>query len=158
MYQRVQAEQGIQISERQLNGMFEDFFRSPGAVARTRYDQTIGALKSSFSSEELYIGFYESLFSEASIRNLSNFLSLDLTHADKEEKVNASQAMTLSEKLYESCREFHADVYSFCAREYPEAERLWMRRNSGVSANTEIRSIPSGTISAGSITASISNG
>ncbi len=129
MHQRVQSGQGNHIGDRKLNEMFEDFFRSPGAVARTRYDATISALREAFPFEALYIGFYESLFSEASIRNLSTFLNLDLAHADKEEKVNASKVVTLDEELYESCREFYADVYSFCAREYPETERLWMRRD-----------------------------
>jgi hypothetical protein len=128
MHQRVRSEEGIYISGRQLNEMFEDFFRTPGAVARTRYDATISALREAFPFEDLYVGFYESLFSEASIRNISTFLNLDLSHADKEEKVNASKVVALDEELYESCREFYADVYSFCAREYPETERLWLRR------------------------------
>jgi hypothetical protein len=76
MHRRVQAGNGIQISDRQLNQMFEDFFRSPGAVARTRYDETIAALKDTFSSKQWYVGFYETLFSSASIRNLSIFLGL----------------------------------------------------------------------------------
>lgn len=131
MHRRLQLEQGIQIGDRQLNEMFEDFFRSPGAVARTRYDATISALKEVFFLEDLYIGFYESLFSEASICDLSTFLNLDLSYADKEEKVNASKVVTLDEELYEACREFYADVYSFCAREYPESEKLWLRRCLG---------------------------
>jgi hypothetical protein len=81
---------------------------------------------------------------------------VDLAYADKNERVNASEAVMLREKLYESCRDFHSEVYSFCAREYPETERLWVRRNGGVRVGAQVRTIPSGVISTGLITASIS--
>jgi len=131
MHQRVRSAQGVHIDDQQLGEVFDKFFRSPQYVARTRYDETIDALRKTFSSRDLYVGFYESLFSQWSIGRLSEFLGLDLTYADAGEKVNDSKQVELSPRGYEACRKFYADVYDFCAREYPETKELWRDKNSG---------------------------
>jgi hypothetical protein len=126
---RLRAE-GKEMCDQQLNDTFSSFYTSPRTVARARYDKTIVALREAFSPEEVYVGFYETLFSESALRELSQFLSLELSSADTQERVNSSKPVALRKEIYESCRTFHSEVYSFCAVEYPVTSEIWPDRAS----------------------------
>ncbi len=125
MHQRQMQSKGMTINDESLPQIFENYYKSPPVEARTRYDQTVTALRSSFAETDLYLGFYETLFSEKSMADLSEFLGLDISQADFSEKIHASKVIPLSPELRASCRDFYADVYSYCDRQFPLTRQLW---------------------------------
>ena len=125
MHQRQMQRKGTPINDESLPQMFEDYYKSPPMEARTHYDQTVTARRSSFAETDLYLGFYETLFSEKSMADLSDLLGLDISQADFNEKIHASKVIPLSPELRASCRDFYADVYSYCGRQFPLTGQLW---------------------------------
>ena len=125
MKQRNISARGIKISNNELVSQFRSFYRQKKMVDRTRYDKTIAALRGTFHEGDIYYGFYENLFSEKSVRQLSDFLGLDLTDADVNERVNVSRPIPLSDAVYESCRKYFLDVYEYCYEEFPITKELW---------------------------------
>lgn len=127
MHQRQMQHKGTPIKDEALHQMFEDYYKSPPMEARTRYDQTVTALRSSFAENDLYLGLYETLFSEKSMADLSSFLGLDISQADLGEKINASKVIPITAELRASCQNYYSDVYSYCNREFPLTRQLWAR-------------------------------
>lgn len=125
MSQRNNSTKGQTISDNDLLNMFENYYKSPEVELRTRYNLTTQALRESFDEKDLYVGFYEELFSKQSLKNLSSFIGLDLGYADTNEKINASKPATLPKQLRKSCRNYFSDVYSYCNREHPSTKTLW---------------------------------
>jgi len=125
MLQRDQLQDGVEISDETLNSWFVNTYTSPEMIARTKYNKTVTELYKSFDADQIYIGFFESLFTNSSVKKLSNFLNLDLSYVNLHVKINASKKICLDPLLRTSCREFYKDVYEFCAHKYPETKILW---------------------------------
>jgi hypothetical protein len=105
---------------------FEKFFMRKQAVDRSRYDLTVTALYQSFDPENVFFGFYEDMFNDCFITRLSRFLDIDLSNADFDEQVNTHDTIQLPARYYDQCRTYYADVYAFCAQEFPETTALWV--------------------------------
>lgn len=95
---------------------------------RGRYDLTIKALEQVFNAGDIYYGFYETIFDNAEVRKITNFLGIDFMSADFDRKVNASPHLTkLNPKTTIDAREHFEEVYSFCKAKFGEEfiERIW---------------------------------
>ena len=125
MLQRDKLKDGVEISDETLNSWFVNTYTSPEMIARTKYNKTVTELYESFNADQIYIGFFESLFTNSSVKKLSNFLNLDLSYVNLHDKINASKEIYLDSLLRTSCREFYKEVYEFCADKYPETKILW---------------------------------
>lgn len=137
MMQRNRSERGVAVTDDDLLARFEAFYARPGMVERTRYDRTVTALRAAFETESLHFGFFETLFTDASMRDLSDFLGLDLSWADADEKINASRPLALPRHLQDRCREYFSEVYEFCHDQFPETRDLWAaghRKDAGGAA------------------------
>ncbi|WP_112321223.1 sulfotransferase [Oceanibium sediminis] len=107
---------GIRAQDIALRAMHE-----PSNIARGRYDRTIKALEAAFPPEELFIGFYETLFTEDTVEALCAFLGLSVIPADFGEVRNASprdgdftpeeeaQLMQMLRPVYRYCRRRFGD-------------------------------------------------
>ncbi|MBL8789834.1 MAG: hypothetical protein JNM45_05000 [Rhizobiales bacterium] len=93
---------------------------------RTRYDRTVASLREAFSSDELYLGLYEEMFSEEKIRELSRFCAVPFKPRFAEKKVNTTpKDVELNEAVMAAIARHYEDVYRFVAAEFPAATRLW---------------------------------
>jgi hypothetical protein len=105
----------------------EKFLRAlsePSILERTRYELTVSNLRVAFPGERLFFGFYETLFCDASIRSLCEFLGLPFKPGDYKQHVNASavqQRGSLPAELIEAGRSALAETYAFCRREFGAA-------------------------------------
>lgn len=116
---------GEQISDQQLLSRFKTFYESAESLSRTRYDLTVERLKATFDRHEIYFGFYENMFEEASISSLIEFLGMGLPGLDITQKVNVSEPLALPEGLAAECRSFYSGVYEYCRSEFPVLQTLW---------------------------------
>jgi hypothetical protein len=97
--------------------------RDPMTVERTRYDVTISNLRAVFPPECLFFGFYETLFCDASIRALCEFLRLPFKPGEYAQFFNAStgQPASLTPTQINAGRSVFAGTYAFCRREFGSA-------------------------------------
>lgn len=90
----------------------ERFLGRVGAVKRGQYPETIENLHAVFGRERVYLGLYETLFTDAAARAMSDFLGLDLGPPPVTEKKNVSKTdNALTEDEYRHFRQKLGPVY-----------------------------------------------
>tara|TARA_E500000178_G_scaffold352652_1_gene416582 strand:+ start:1015 stop:1815 length:801 start_codon:yes stop_codon:yes gene_type:complete len=123
-YNRQRINRG-NISASQLVKQFEEFYSSQEVIDRVSYDKTVSAINSVFRKDDIFISFYETLFTERTMSQLSDFLGVDIREFDLREKINATKSLDLPKGDYNQCRKFFSNVYTFCEHEFPETKILW---------------------------------
>jgi hypothetical protein len=107
--------------------VLRELYRTPAFVMRSRYDQTVARLERVFSPEDVAFFFYETLFQEASVRELCSFLKLSYIPVDFGRRVNeAPNDASISEGLRREVYEFYKPVYDYISERFGASYRgLW---------------------------------
>ena len=119
---RMYPDQSIEDEEEMLEKMYD----SRACEIRTKYETTIRNLESVFRTDDIYYGFYESLFEESSIHELKSFLNIVDFSPDITEYVNVSEKeikelkFSLAEKIFSHYR----GTYEFCDEKFGVRD-LW---------------------------------
>jgi hypothetical protein len=95
---------------------------------RTRYDQTINNLEQVFTSDELYLGFYEELFSDKAIAEICSFLELPFRPGKYQQVVHGSLVKSeLPETIKSEVRSYYSQVYDFVLNRFGQdrVKKLW---------------------------------
>jgi len=95
---------------------------------RTRYDQTITNLEQVFTPDELYLGFYEELFSDKAIAEICSFLDLPFRPGKYEQVVHGSLIKSeLPEAIKSEVRSYYSQVYDFVLNRFGQdrVKKLW---------------------------------
>ncbi len=96
---------------------FDWAITAPRHAERTRYDRTIVNLLAAFSRDEVFFGFYETLFADSTMRNLCRFLGLEYLPADFATPRNKAKAhFALEADQIAVAREVFDPVYVFCRK------------------------------------------
>jgi len=59
-------------------------------LERSSYDKTLGAMSDAFGLEKCFVGLYETLFTEAEVKRLCDFLGISYVQPDFEKRVNTT--------------------------------------------------------------------
>jgi Sulfotransferase family len=97
-------------------------------AARTRYDETLTRLDAVFPAEDVFVGFYETLFDRTTLQELCAFLGIDFHEPDFGRRVNVSpKGDALPEDLVATVAQHFAPVYDAVAKRLPEVDlpALW---------------------------------
>lgn len=90
----------------------------------TRYDLTIKNLEKAFDKDQIYYGFYEDLFTDESINNLSKFLNVETEIFDKNDHVNESPKLEkISMSTIKSVCDRYHEVYKFVDQRFDVREK-----------------------------------
>lgn len=101
-------------------------YQSSRFKLRTNYNETIEAIESVFHEEQVYFGFFETMFTEREIIRLSNFLSISPNLSFASREVNATPKTThVDEKLKKEIILYYKHVYEFCKHRFPIVESIW---------------------------------
>ncbi|BES66418.1 hypothetical protein SANA_28570 [Gottschalkiaceae bacterium SANA] len=104
-------------------------FATRGCEFRTQYEITIKKLENVFDSKDIFYGFYETLFTDESIKRLTDFLGVDFSKGNYMEKVNEGQAPQKFDTLaYEKIISNHyRDTYLFLYDRFGESfiKNIW---------------------------------
>ena len=95
---------------------------------RTRYDQTINNLEQVFTRDELYLGFYEELFSDKAIAEICSFMELPFRPGKYEQVVHGSLVKSeLPEPVKSEVRSYYSEVYDFVLKRFGQdrVKKLW---------------------------------
>ncbi|WP_421853245.1 sulfotransferase [Oricola sp.] len=93
---------------------------------RTRYQRTVQRLDDVFDKDDIFYGFYESLFQAPSLERLGQFLGIPVAIEKTAEVVNQSpKTRGLDPELRREIAGFYRDTYEFCFDRFPETRELW---------------------------------
>ncbi len=83
---------------------------------RTRHELTLENLEKVFDSENIYYGFYETLFEKNTLEKLQEFLELSDFRPDITEQLNVSHKgeLALNEALVRDVVHFYQETYRYC--------------------------------------------
>ncbi len=121
MLKRNQSRLGLWDPCSSLLNMTALSYKLPEVELRTRYDRTITELEAVFKRENIFYGFYETLFSASEFSRLTSFLKLGSMVPAFDKLVNASpDPDALPMDLGKEIAMYYADVYSFLFEKFGE--------------------------------------
>lgn len=100
----------------------------PGHLMRTGYGETLAAVESAFGKNRVFVGFYEALFSDATILSVCNFLGIDFVKPNygKKENVSKGEIEEIPQYLVRVARSKYDPVYKAIRARYPaQVEEYW---------------------------------
>lgn len=96
-------------------------YTSENFVLRASYDRTIQSILTAFPREDVFFGFYETLFNVESIQSICAFLGLDYVAPDFGIQKNVSpKQVDISEDLKAEVARFYAPSYHAAAQVFSE--------------------------------------
>lgn len=101
---------------------------TPIVSLKSDYATTIEALSNSFDPDQIFIGFYEQLFSEPEYKRLCDYLHINYQAPLWDTRINASKGTTnLPESVMAKLGAYHAETYQSIVKQFPsiEANQLW---------------------------------
>jgi hypothetical protein len=97
------------------NQEFQRSLYDPFHYERGLYDLTIGSVLKVFDEQDVFFGFYETLFTGKEVRRLCDFLGIGYTEPDFSRQFNVGvPPRPLTEQDVQKAREAYAPVYEFC--------------------------------------------
>ena len=103
----------------------QNFYKSKSCINRTQYEIISRKLESVFNPEEIYYGFYETLFTKAEINRLTNFLECPAISPEFGEVVHASPKSNVEleglNEVLQEIREFYAPTYTWARKRFANA-------------------------------------
>ena len=104
-------------------------YAHPTYATRSRYEQTLSTMDEVFDPSEMYLGFYESLFTAESTRALCDLVGIDHHQPDTAHRSNATRrdADHLSEATERVVARHYGAAYEAAAQRFPEVDlaTLW---------------------------------
>jgi hypothetical protein len=105
-------------------------YHHPMYADRTRYDVTMDALDQAFPPEHVFYGFYERLFTRATLAPLCEFLDIDFHEPDLDRHVNVSpkpDGFGLPTETVRTIARHFGPVYHAVQRRFPDLDLadLW---------------------------------
>jgi hypothetical protein len=101
----------------------------PAFAPRTEYHHTIEALDQAFAPDEIFYGFYESLFTDGEVRRLCGLAGIDFVTPGFDQRVHSTPKGVpgLSDDTTRAVAERYRDVYVAVAARFPEVSLpdLW---------------------------------
>lgn len=89
------------------------------SAMRTRYDRTIIEVESVFKKEDVYYGFYETMFTSHSYQELSSKLGINLVMPDFDKKLNTSpKNEQMSYELSQEIAAHYSETYKFLENKF----------------------------------------
>jgi hypothetical protein len=112
-----------------VHNLFDALLNEPRYHERTRYDWTLQNLLSVFPREIVFFTFYEKLFSQSELRELTDFLGVGYAPPDFAQRRNVSpQTEPLTNAQLDRARHTFAPVYRYCSEMFgdqlPDAWRV----------------------------------
>jgi len=117
----------LRMKERRINGyiasneFYSELNGHTEAVKMTLYQNTYNNLVKVFDKDDLFFGFYETMFSDEFIRSLCEFLNIEFLPGNYQRIVNAGNvSRELSPEMIEAAKERFQSVYQFARNVFPD--------------------------------------
>lgn len=97
---------------------FDSAVKNDLMMERGRYDLIVSALDKVFAPEDVWLGFYETLFEEEKIRSLCDFAEVDYVEADFDRRPNVAPEADMPAEHQATARAALDPVYAFCRERF----------------------------------------
>ena len=107
-------------------------YKKRGCLYRTQYEKTIINLEKAFEDDQIFLGFYEMLFSESEMLRLGKFLNIDISNAPFNKIVNKHRSdHQISLNLKKEIANYYKLTYEFIISRYGTEliNSLWKNSN-----------------------------
>jgi hypothetical protein len=110
-----------------FNQDLKDFYSSPEAEARMRYDDTILAIHAVFKSEDSHLCLFEEMLTPKGVESLSEFAGIEYDATAYHHKLNARESLKidLSEEIEKEISHHYRKVYDEVYKKFPQILTLW---------------------------------
>lgn len=118
--------EGISSGNNDFDSALAEYYTSAQCKLRTSYDATIKRALAVFGAENVYVGVFESMFTQPEIERLSQFLAVPVNSDFAQVNVNKSKSKSPHQTPIETdIRTAYANVYEYCFEFVPETKLLW---------------------------------
>lgn len=117
--------EGIKNGETDFAKALGQYYTTEHCVLRTRYQSIISEAKKVFPENQLYVGFFENMFTPDEIKRLSSFLGVEPNTEYAQVKVNKTRNTVEETEIDGEVKAFYAATYEYCSDNYPETRELW---------------------------------
>ncbi|MEO1042978.1 MAG: sulfotransferase domain-containing protein [Pseudomonadota bacterium] len=96
---------------------------------RSSYRETVNRIRSQFDEEDIFFGFYETLFEPAEQQRLSDVLGLDAARFDADTKENSTEkAFRYPRALLDELKGHYEDEYQMAVEDFGLDPSVWDRQ------------------------------
>lgn len=123
---RMEMEKGRHAQSDENDAPLTEFFATPEAEARSRYDLTLDAIEAVFAPEDCFVTTFETLFTANGIADLSRFAGVSVDPQAGMRSVNSrAKGAGVSEDLEAQIARHYAPVYRAVAHRLPQIAEAW---------------------------------
>jgi hypothetical protein len=117
--------EGISFNETDFDRSLNQYYRTEHCLIRTKYQNIISEVKNVFSSENVYIGFYENMFDRGEVAQLSEFLGVEPNFEFTKVKVNKTRNSVSTTDSDVKIKAYYANTYEYFYKNFEIANELW---------------------------------
>ena len=104
----------------------EEMYSNEQFQLRTRYEIICERLRNCFDEEELYFGFYETMFDDGELERISKFLCIPVNYEHRNKHLNISPKKSqISINLRQKIQSFYSNTYDYCFENFEETRLIW---------------------------------
>lgn len=101
------------------------YYKTEHCLIRTKYQNIITEAESVFTSDNIYIGFYENMFEKSEVERISKFLQVEPKFDFTKVKVNKTRNAVSVTNEDLKVKAYYADTYEWFYKNYPISNELW---------------------------------
>jgi hypothetical protein len=117
--------EGIKLNETDFESALIQYYDTEHCLIRTKYENIIAEAESVFTSDSIYIGFYENMFEKIEVERLSKFLQVEPKFDFAKVKVNKTRNAISDTFADLKVKAYYADTYEYFYKNYPVSNELW---------------------------------
>ena len=117
--------EGIESGEINFTKALEQYYKSEHCRLRTNYHLIIDRAYQAFEKENIYIGFFENMFTESQIEKLSAYIGVHANLKFGKFKINKTKNKVTETIIDREIVSYYSKVYKYCFNNLPITKRLW---------------------------------
>jgi hypothetical protein len=117
--------EGIRLNETDFESALIQYCKTEHCLIRTKYENIIAKAECVFTSDSIYIGFYENMFEKSEVKRLSKFLQVEPKFDFTKVKVNKTRNAVSDTDADLKIKAYYADTYEYFYKNHPISNELW---------------------------------
>ena len=111
----------IRLNKTDFESALIQYCKTEHCLIRTKYKNIIAEAECVFTSDSIYIGFYENIFEKSEVERLSNFLQVEPKFDFTKVKVNKTRHAVSDTDADLKIKAYYADTYEYFIKitQYP---------------------------------------
>jgi len=117
--------EGIKLNETDFESALIQYYKTEHCSIRTKYENIISEAERVFTTDSIYIGFYENMFENNEVERLSKFLQIEPKFDFANVKVNKTRNAVSDTDADLKVKAYYADTYEYFYNNHPISNELW---------------------------------